>query len=76
MLPRIVRRHTFRSLSESKSPSVNDTEWDKWIVNQITNQAATPNQALHLTGGACSVFVTCSSLMPRQQVNLVVRWWP
>jgi len=42
------------------------------IVDQITKHAATPNQALHLTGGACSVFVTCSSLMPRRQVSLVV----
>ena len=41
------------------------------IVGQITTHAATPNQALHLTGGAWSVFVTCSSLMPRRQVSLV-----
>jgi hypothetical protein len=31
--------------------------WTTGIVGQITNHAATPNQALHLTGGACSVFV-------------------
>ena len=38
--------------------------WTNGVVDQITNHAATLNQALHLTGGACSVFVTCSSLVP------------
>ena len=33
----------------------------------------TPNQALHLTGGARRLSVTCSSLVPRRQVSLVVR---
>jgi hypothetical protein len=47
-------------------------DWTDGIVGQITNQAATPNQALHLTGGACSVFVTCNSLVPRRQVSFVV----
>jgi hypothetical protein len=47
--------------------------WRDGIVGQITNHAATPNQAPHLTGGACSVLVTCSSLVPRRQVSFVVR---
>ena len=30
----------------------------------------TPNQALHLSGGACRLSVTCSPPMPRRQVSL------
>jgi hypothetical protein len=48
-------------------------DWTDGIVGQITNRAATPNHALHLIGGACSVFVTCNSLVPRRQVSFVVR---
>jgi hypothetical protein len=39
----------------------------------VLGAGLTPNQALHLTGGACRLFQAHSSPMPRRQVSWVVR---
>jgi hypothetical protein len=44
--------------------------WTNGIVGQITNHAATPNQALHLTAGASSMFLDHGSPVPPPQA------WP